>query len=197
MRSTLLCHLAILILFPVVYAQTDEVNVPTEVRAFVEKGSKPIFYKPADLNGDGRQDAVLVIERTDPPTKDEYDYPLDQRPMLILVRGVDQKLSESARNERVVMCSTCGGMMGDPFVEVEVGTNMFTVDNEGGSAWRWGIYYEFKYSRIDKTWQLVRLTKSSVNSLEPNKTAKSKVLTPRKFGKINFSDLDPAKFLDR
>ena len=194
MRISLLCSLAILVISSAAYPQTREVDVPTEIKPFVEEGSKAIFYKAGDLNGDGKQDAVLVIERADPPNKDKYDYPIDQRPLLILVRGTDQKLTEAARNDRVVMCSSCGGMMGDPFLEIEVDTKTFSVNNEGGSAWRWGVYYQFNYSRIDNTWQLVRLTKTSFNSLDAGKTAKKKVLTPRQFGKINFADLDPSKF---
>src|SRR3954462_12309690 len=113
MRKILL-PLALLCAAPLVtWAQDEELKVPAEVRPFVEAGSKAIAVEAADLNGDGRGDFVLVLERENPP-KDKDDFPVGQRPLLILVRGADGKLSAAKRNERVVMCSRCGGVFGDP-----------------------------------------------------------------------------------
>jgi len=118
-------------------AQTEVVRVPAEVKPFVAEHTKPIALKSADLNGDGLKDYILVLERENPTEKDEYDYPKNQRPLLILVRGTNNKPTEAKRNEAIVMCSECGGMMGDPFASVTVGKNTFTVNHEGGSALRW------------------------------------------------------------
>jgi hypothetical protein len=176
-------------------AQTEAVTVPDEVKPFVEQRTKPIALEPADLNGDGLQDYILVLERENPSLKDEYDYPKNERPLLILVRGADNKLTEAKRNERIVMCSKCGGMMGDPFEGVTVAKNTFTVTHYGGSAWRWSVDYKFNYSRIDKTWQLVRIEQTSFHASEPEKTLKRKVMTPpRHFGKVDIADFDPSRY---
>jgi hypothetical protein len=176
-------------------AQTEAVKIPVEVKPFVEDGAKPIALESADLNGDGLKDYILVLERENPTEKDEYDYPKNQRPLLILVRGTDNKLTEAKRNETIVMCSACGGMMGDPFTGVTVGKNTFTVSHYGGSAWRWTADYKFNYSRIDKTWQLVRIEKTSFHAVDQNKTLKRKIMTPPKdFGKVDIADFDPSAF---
>ena len=39
------------------------IEVPAEIRTFVEAGTKPIALESADLNGDGTKDFILVIER--------------------------------------------------------------------------------------------------------------------------------------
>src|ERR1044072_9884730 len=122
-------------------ARQGELQIPPEVRPFVEEGTKAIALEAADLNGDGRGDFVLVLEREN-PAKDEDDLPVNERPLLILVRGVDGKLAEAKRNERVVMCSRCGGIFGDPFDGVIVARNTFTVLLYGGSAWRWAYSYK-------------------------------------------------------
>ena len=141
-------------------------------------------------------DAILAFERAK-ATKEKDGFPADQRPFLVLVRGKDNKLSEAKRNEEMVMCSECGGIMGDPFVGVTVGRNTFNVNHYGGSAWRWEVNYKFNYSRIDKTWQLVRIEKVSFHAIDQNKTMKRKVLTPpMDFGKIDIADFDPSKFQD-
>jgi hypothetical protein len=179
-------------------AQTEAIAVPAEVQPFVEQGTKPIALESADLNGDGMKDYILVLERENPSQKDENDFPKNQRPLLILVRGADNKLTAAKRNELIVMCSQCGGVMGDPFAGVTVGRNTFTVNHYGGSAWRWSADYKFNYSRIDKTWQLVRIEEESFNANDPQKTMKRKIRVPPKdFGKVDIADFDPAKFEKR
>lgn len=174
-------------------AQDEELKVPAEVQAFVEAGTKAISVEAADLNGDGRGDFILVLERENPP-KDENDFPVGQRPLLILVRGEDGKLTEAKRNERVVMCSQCGGVFGDPFEGVVAGRNSFSVELYGGSNWRWKYSYKFNYSRIDKTWQLVRAEEISYHTSDPDKM-KTQVFTPPKhYGKVDIADFDPEKY---
>ncbi len=193
MRKILLT-LALLCAAPLTAAAQDgELKVPAEVRPFVEAGTKAIALEAADLNGDGRGDFVLVLEREN-PAKDADDFPVNQRPLLILLRGADGRLSEAKRNERVVLCSRCGGVFGDPFEGVEVGRNTFTVHLYGGSNWRWKYAYRFNYSRIDGTWQLVRVEEINYHTSDPDK-AETKVYTPpRNFGKIDIADFDPENY---
>ena len=176
-------------------AQTEEVKIPVEVKPFVEDGTKPIALESADLNGDRLKDYILVLERENPTVKDEYDFPKNQRPLLILVRGTGNKLTEEKRNEVIVMCSECGGMMGDPFAGITVGRNTFTVNHYGGSAWRWTADYKFNYSRIDKTWQLVLIEKTSFHATDYKKTLKREIMRSGKhFGKVDIADFDPSAY---
>jgi hypothetical protein len=174
-------------------AQSEELKVPTEVQPFVEAGTKAIAVEAADLNGDGSGDFVLVLEREN-PSKDKDDFPVNQRPLLILLRGADGKLSTAKRNERVVMCSQCGGVFGDPFEGVVAGRNTFTLDFYGGSNWRWKYSYKFNYSRIDKTWQLVRAEEVSYHTSDPDKMETRVFTPPRDFGKIDIADFDPEHY---
>lgn len=195
MKTRILVLLVLCLSVITANAQTEAVTIPAEVKPFVEQHTKPITLESADLNGDGLKDYILVLERESPTEKDEYDYPKKQRPLLILVRGAGSKLTEAKRNETIVMCSECGGMMGDPFMGVTVGKNTFTVNHYGGSAWRWTVDYRFNYSRIDRTWQLVRIVKTSFHAADQNKTLKSKIMTPPKdFGKVDIADFDPSAY---
>ena len=193
MRTTLFA-VALLCAAPsAAWAQDEELKVPAEVQPFVAAGTKAIAVEAADLNGDGRGDFVLVLEREN-PAKDADDFPQNERPLLILLRGDDGKLSEAKRNERVVMCSRCGGVFGDPFEGVVAGRNTFTVMHYGGSNWRWAYSYKFNYSRMDKTWQLVRVEESEFHTSAPDKM-KTRVFTPpRDFGKIDIADFDPENY---
>jgi hypothetical protein len=110
---------------------------------------------------------------------------------MILTREMSGKLKLAKSNNQAVYCKSCGGAFGDPFAGVEVKRGQFTVNNYGGSAWRWSESYQFNYSRRDKTWQLVRAVSESFHASDPNKI-KTKILTAKNFGKINLADFDPA-----
>ena len=179
-----------------VAAQEGELKVPAEVLPFVEAGTKAIAVEQGDLNGAGRVDVLLVLER-EKPAKDENDLPVNQRPLLILLRGADGKLSAAKRNERIIMCSDCGGIFGDPFEGVSVGRNTFTAEFYGGSAWRWKNSYKFNYSRIDKTWQLVRAEYLSYHTSDPDKVETKIYTPPKNFGKIDIADFDPENYLKK
>jgi hypothetical protein len=197
MKTTnIILLLTLSLLVGAVNAQTESVHVPAEVRPFVpsaDEATRAIALESADLNGDGMKDYVLILEKGDPPM-DEDGFPKNQRPLLILLRGKDKKLTEAARSETVVMCSRCGGVFGDPFSGLEVGRNTFTVNHYGGSSWRWTANYTFKYSRIDKTWQLVRVEKTSFHTSEPEKVTRKIMTPPKDFGKVNIADFDPADY---
>jgi hypothetical protein len=193
MRTTILALLLLCAAPSWAAAQDAELKVPAEVRPFVEAGTTAIAVEAADLNGDGRGDYVLVLEKAN-PQKDENDFPVNERPLLVLVRGADGKLTEAKRNERVVMCSRCGGVWGDPFEGVVAGRNTFSVELYGGSNWRWKYSYKFNYSRVDKTWQLVRAEEISYHTSDPDKM-KTRVFTPpRDYGKIDIADFNPEKY---
>jgi len=194
MKKILTLCLGLLVLPLTIVAQETDLKVPAEVIPFVESGTKAIALEKSDLNGDGRDDFILVLEK-EKPAKDADDFPVGQRPLLILLRGADGKLTLAKRNDRVVMCSQCGGVFGDPFEGVIAGKNTFSVEHYGGSSWRWKYSYKFNYSRIDKTWQLVRVEDISYHTSDPEK-AKTKIYTrPKYFGKIDIARFDPDNYL--
>ncbi|MBK9528624.1 MAG: hypothetical protein IPO41_09965 [Acidobacteria bacterium] len=171
-------------------AQDSGITIPTKVAPFIEKGKIALALETADLNGDGFADYLLVVETP----KADKDEPGDGiRTLLILTADRNDDLKLAARNDKVVYCRTCGGVFGDPFAGVTARRNSFSVDNYGGSNWRWSDSYKFNYSRIDKTWQLVLVAKDSFMATDPEKTAKTKIITPKKFGKINIARFDPDK----
>ncbi|HEY0426748.1 MAG TPA: hypothetical protein VGC76_02975 [Pyrinomonadaceae bacterium] len=173
-------------------AQADDLKIPAEIEPFIEKEMKAITLESADLDGDGKKDFILVLDKAKVNPDDEYTDE-SERPMLILTRGADGKLTVAARNTIVARCRNCGGAYGDPFDGVTARRSGFTIANTGGSSDRWLENFDFVYSRLDKTWQLVKVVQTDYNTFQP-KRAKTKVYTPRNFGKINFTDFDPDNF---
>jgi len=163
-----------------------EVEMPAEVQPFIEKDTTALAVERGDLNRDGREDFVLVLEPSDP----EQD-----RPLLLLVRNEKGALTLAKRAAKAVMCHNCGGMMGDPFVGVVVEKGRFTVQHYGGSAWRWSANYTFGWSRRDKSWQLVEVESDSFHASEPDKNQLVVHKPPRDFGLIDVTDFDPETYL--
>lgn len=177
-------------------AQADELKIPAEVAPFVETGTRAIALESADLNGDGTKDFILILQK-EKPALGEYELPEKSRPLLILTRSADGKLTTTKRNEDLVLCAQCGGVFGDPFEGVRVGRGTFTVDHYGGSNWRWKTTHRFNYSRIDKTWQLVRVENLSYHTSNPNKVKTEIETPPRHFGKIDIADFDPETYSNK
>lgn len=164
-------------------------DLPAEARPFLVAGTRPIVYERGDLNGDGREDAILVLESLEP--HDVGGMAQRARPLLVLVRDAGGALRLRARNDRIVLCPECGGMMGDPLSAVTVERRAFQVDHYGGSAWRWSNLYRFGYSRRDDTWQLVRVETSSFHAADPDEGKSTVRVPPRDYGKIDIADFDP------
>jgi hypothetical protein len=179
--AALLCHAA--------HAQTqDKPDLPAELKPFVPAGYDPLSVDSADLDNDGVKDYVLVLQK-------KGDTDEGSRPLLVITKARDGTLRQRARNDKLVYCASCGGVMGDPYQGVEAKPGRFAVSHYGGSASRWAVTYRFAYSRRDSAWQLVRVEEESFHSGDPEKTLKKHVYVPPKdFGKIDLADFDPFKF---
>lgn len=164
-------------------------ETPVELVPLIPAHTELYFHDYADLNGDGRKDALLVVESS---TGKEDD--VGQRTLLIAIRQADGKLKIVKRNDKVVYCRSCGGTMGDPLAGIEVKARTITVEHYGGSGWRWGNSISFAYSRRDDTWQLVRVEEYSFHFSQPDNVKSRSYEPPRDFGKIDIADFDPDKF---
>lgn len=171
-------------------------ELPPAVLPFVESGSRVLALEDGDLNGDGLRDVLLVLERQ--PERVAVDPVEDgQRSLLILLRRSDGSLDLAKRNDRVILCASCGGIFGDPFVAVKAGNRGFTIFHYGGSNWRWSTEYRFQHSRRDDTWQLTRVREESYHTAHPDRVERKTYQPPRDFGKIDIADFDPDTWRQR
>lgn len=168
----------------------DAQDLPADVVPSIPAQHQAIYRAEADLDGDGRRDVLLVTEAVAAPAgpSAEAERP---RSLLLLRRGADDRLSTWARNDRVVLCAQCGGMMGDPFVGIEAGPRRFTVTHYGGSGWRWGTDVTFAYSRRDDAMQLVEVSETEFHAAAPDDATSKVSRPPKDFGLIDFTDFDP------
>ena len=166
-------------------AQTSLAAKPTaEIQAALPAGQALLAWEAADLNRDGRADAILVSEAK---AAGEDDGP---RLLQVLLRQPDGKLKVAVRSERAVMCRQCGGVFGDPFEGIQTQAGGFSLLHYGGSNWRWREDFRFAWSRRDQTWQLVAVDSLSYHTSDPDKQSQKHARPPRDFGLINLADFD-------
>lgn len=160
------------------------IDLPVEIKAFTSRGMKPIVLKTADLNGDGLNDYLLILEDAD-----------GNRLLRILTKQIDGKFLLAKQSANAIMCRSCGGVLGDPFLDMHAKARSFTLNHAGGSADRWSSSFTFNYSRRDDTWQLVLAEERSYSSTAPNRAHIQRYVPPKDFGKIAIEEFDPENYL--
>lgn len=178
------------------YPPMSPSRVPKEIRPFIEAGTRVIVIKRADLNRDGRKDVLLVLEETDAADPDDA-FADRKRPLLILTRDASGTLRLRKRNDKTVMCSVCGGLMGDPLMLVSAKSGSLRIEHFGGSGWRGMVNYQFDYSQRDDTWQLAQVEQSTFHIDKPDEVETTIRVPPRHFGNIDLADFDPNKLPPR
>ena len=114
-----------------------------------------------------------------------------KRPLLLLVRGTDGALQQADRNDDIVYCVSCGGVMGDPFEGINITPGVLTVSHYGGSSWRWGHSYTFRYSAGAAAWFLDAIETVSFHASEPDETFTEQRFSREELGEVPFAQATP------
>ncbi|MCV6638360.1 lysozyme inhibitor LprI family protein [Candidatus Albibeggiatoa sp. nov. NOAA] len=150
------------------------------INDFVPAGYKILDMAEGDLNRDQYNDVVLILAQDN-----EQGEAL--RPLLILIRDANSQLHLAARNDHVVLCVECGGMLGDPYQRTAIKNGYFTVEHHGGSSWRWTKYITFKYVPKKSNWYIHKVSNQSYHSAEPDNIEES-IQTAKQLGYVSFKD---------
>jgi uncharacterized protein len=157
-------------------------SVGQTINDFVLPGYKILDATEGDLNRDKYTDVILILG-----LKNEQNVEDALRPLLILIRNANNQLHLAARNDNVVLCALCGGMLGDPYQRTAIKKGYFTIEHHGGSSWRWTKYITFKYVAKQSNWYLHKVTNQSYHSAEPD-NIEGGTQTTENFGSVLFSD---------
>jgi hypothetical protein len=165
-------------------------SAPKEIDQFVPSGTKLIDYQTADLNEDGKTDALIVVENI---ANDDISSQLPRTVLILLRKGNDQ-LVLADQNKNVYLCKKC---LGTGYVNeqtVTLGKGNFSVFNQGGSpGFSWTREYTFQYSSNAKTWYLSKV-KTGIFDTSNNDRSKLKELTyPKELQKMKFSRFNASK----
>lgn len=137
-----------------------------------------------DLDADGDEDVLLVLQDT---RGDEARF--RSRALQIFLRADDGNLEETVMNPHAILCSSCGGMLGEPLQGIEIAAGKFSLRFEGGSREVWSREYRFVYVSQARTWLLNEF--ESVAHDRITEESGSSRLTPKDFGAITIERFDP------
>jgi hypothetical protein len=159
-------------------------SVPKEIEQIIPAGMTLIDYQAADLNEDGKDDALIVVEKTN----SKADASRELRMVMILLRKENDQLVVAEQNSKVYVCKKC---LGSGYVNEQVlisSKGSFSVLNQGGSpGFRWTREYSFQYDPKVKTWNLSKV-KTGIFDTNNNERYKTKELIyPQQIKKIKFS----------
>ena len=162
-----------------------------QLQSFVPKGFAIKDTAFGDLNNDKKIDVVLVLYTTQENNPAFEDTAMNiGRPLMVLLQQPDGTLKLAKRNDNIIMCKQCGGMMGDPFESIIIKNNAFIVSFYGGSSWRWGDVYGFSWDAAAHTWQLTKESHTSFQSGDPEATTKSTTIPASEINNFNIDNFN-------
>ena len=136
------------------------------INSLIPTGWHLLDSATGDLNKDKLNDLVLIIEadstvqimRKD--AVEEYEWEGNPRILCVYLREKKGGYRFSVQADDLVLWSNEGGMMGDPFTTIVVERGSFQIHFYGGSSWRWGADYRFRFQ--EKEWYLIGATEYSL-----------------------------------
>ena len=156
-----------------------------EWSALLPAGAVPGPSARGDLDADGDEDVLVVY--TAAAAGDDAP-----RALLVLLRGTDGALRAATTGPNAILCTKCGGMMGDPMQAIRAAPGTFTLRFEGGSRELWSSEYTFEYARDRGQWALSGLVSSGFDRADGKTAARRQ--TPKDFGDVVLENFDPADF---
>lgn len=94
-----------------------------------------------DLNKDGI-DELVVAYNTEKESEDAFESVVRE---LIIYTKHKNEWAVWKRSKDALYGSRDGGMMGDPFEEIEIKNGLLLVSQNGGSSWKWGHTDKYRY----------------------------------------------------
>jgi hypothetical protein len=165
-----------------------EPSQENELVLFLLPGHEVLDFQKGDINADGLEDVILVQKAIGELETYEVSGQPAPRPLMLLLRQPDGALKLAARNDQLVYCVECGGMMGDPYQGITIKGNYFSIEHFGGSAWRWSHIITFKYNPNKQGWYLHKDGSQSFHAAYPDSTMEEKIKTTKDFGEVHFTD---------
>ncbi len=94
-----------------------------------------------DLDKDNIEELVIVYN-----TEKEKEEAFESVPReLIIYKRIKDNWMVWKKSKSAVYGSRDGGMMGDPFGEIEIKNGILLVSQNGGSSWKWGHTDKYRY----------------------------------------------------
>ena len=158
-----------------------------ELSAFLPAGASLRLAARGDVDGDGDQDAAIVLDAGDGEAARQ------PRPLLLLRRDADGRLQRAIESPRAIACLRCGGMAGDPLQGVRIEPGALTLRFEGGSRESWSSEFRFTPAPGGDNWRLTGVVHRGFDRMDGGAGAE-RVLGPDEIGDVSLALFDASEF---
>ena len=143
--------------------QRNKLIVPEEVTKFILPNFQVFDYVKGDLNGDGLEDALLILDYHNniDSLEDEKRY---YKPFIVLIRSANNELKQVLRNDSLVT-----GMVSPKYyggITIQKAQHQFTIKFWGGRRDKWSMEMTFEYRMSDDIWHFVLQKETSFDSFK-------------------------------
>lgn len=149
-------------IFSVIVSAQNDTSIPFEARKFILNDYEVYHYTKGDLNNDGREDAIMILNYA--TENDSIDSREMIKPFLVLLRNTNNKLHLALRNDSLMPLDMMSCYFGG--IEIDKKSNGFSIDFWGGRRDKWTSKLTFSYKKIDKNWHLVLEKQTSFDAAE-------------------------------
>lgn len=158
----------------------EQKSGPTAFENLLEEGYE-VFFRDT-LHIEQKDLVVVALKRQKEDsllweTREEMP-----RPLVILETQGSGKFDIALRNDKVILCGTCGGIFGDPLDLIETGDKSFTISHYGGSRYRWTRHISFEFDGDKGGWFLSSDKGVSYDNLNPEGEMENIVYTKTEGG---------------
>lgn len=174
----------LLLLLPCSYGQVNP-TVLSGISEFISQDYKVLFLTLGDLNNDGIEDVILVLNKEGEDSLSTYENPL-KRKLLLFLGQKDKTYKLAAQNENVVYYYGYDMNFKESFEDISIVKGTFSVSHYGGFAQRWGRTDVFAYDPSDKNWYLTRDEYSTFDVTSEDGATEETILSEKDFGRIPF-----------
>lgn len=174
--------------------QEVKLVLPSEIIYFLEDSIEVLDTAEGDLNLDGIKDLIVV---THFKNEKEIDYDNSTRNLMVFIKNQDGTYVMKCSNKNIVLCLSCGGTIGDPYMGVVIKNGYFSIEHYGGSRERWTKTTTFKVEKNGNIF-LHRDSEEVLDVMVENEKDEPKLIssiskTKKDFGLIKFVDYDSDK----
>jgi len=158
----------------------------SELTPFIPKSAQLHLSARGDLDADGDEDALLVL---DDGRAGSADVP---RTLRLLLRDADGRLQVAVDSPRAIPCRRCGGMAGDPLQSIRIERSGFVLRVEGGSRALWSSEFRFVHVPASGDWRLAGVRHVALDRADGR--GAERVLPADEIGAVSLARFDGSAF---
>jgi len=161
-----------------------------DISSFVPIDYEVLDEVIGDLNNDGIEDKIFVLNQIDEEVKYQKYGKKTNRILQILIGSSNEKYKLAFQSSNLIYPFGSEANFKDCFTQVVIKKGFFSLEHYGGTITRWKRITTFKYSSSKENWLLFKDGYLTFSFDRPNKIVSERIKTQKDFGVVNINDFN-------